>query len=491
MALNSCSFCLEKQRRIDDLEDEVKRLRAAFGREQRRAQDGLFGSSTPSSKKPVKGNVEKKEGKPKGARPGHKGHGRKGHEEGAPDQSIDVRPDSEFCPQCGNPLEKKGIEERSVLDTPSLKPERVSFRLHKRYCPHCRKSFTPQPPGVLPKSLFGNQLIANAITMHYLNGVPMGRMCEYLGVGSGSLAGIFQRCAQLFEDVPRKLIDEYRKAPVKHADETGWRTNGRNGYVWLFATPDLSIFQFGKNRSAQVPLAVFGKDPLPGRLVVDRYNGYNKAPCLIQYCYSHLLREVEDLEKEFPDEVEVSTFAAVVVPLLSTAIKLRSQEITDAEFYAQAARIRSEIEAAMGQPARHMGVRRIQDIFRENKHRLYHWSEDRRVPAENNLAERDLRPSVIARKVSFGSITDAGARTRSILTTVVTTLRKRGLDSAQQIKETLDVLAQDLTRDVYRLLFPKPDDPELSDLPPPKKRQPLTSIPPQAQCTPASQTPRA
>ncbi len=144
--------------------------------------------------------------------------------------------------------------------------------------------------------------------------------------------------------------------------------------------------------------------------MVDRYSGYNKAPCAIQYCYAHLLRDVEDLEKEFPDESQVTTFTAVVIPLLSSAIKLRSQPITDSQFYAQADRVRGEIEAAMDRPAQHRGIRRVQDIFRENKHRLNHWSEDRRVPAENNLAERDLRPTVIARKVSFGSVTDAGAR---------------------------------------------------------------------------------
>jgi transposase len=76
-----------------------------------------------------------------------------------------------------------------------------------------------------------------------------------------------------------RLVEEYRKAPVKHADETGWLTDSKNGYVWLFATPNLSIFQFGKSCSAKVPQAVFGKDPLPGTLVVDRYAGYNKIPC--------------------------------------------------------------------------------------------------------------------------------------------------------------------------------------------------------------------
>ena len=173
---------------------------------------------------------------------------------------------------------------------------------------------------------------------------------------------------------------------------------------------------------------------------------------------------MEDLEKEFPDNGEVSTFTAVVIPLLSSAIKLRKQPIDDVEFYAQAARIRSEIQAAMDQPAFHLGIRRIQDIFRNNKHRLYHWSEDRSVPADNNLAERDLRPTVIARKVSFGSVSDAGAQTRSTLMTVVTTQRKRGLDTEHQLTMALDMLSPDPTQDVYPLLFPPPDQEKASDL---------------------------
>ena len=89
MALNNCPLCLNKQRRIDELEDKVKSLRVALGREQRKMQDGFFGSSTPSSKKPFKNSIEKNGEKPKGARPGHKGHGRKGHE-GTADRTEDV-----------------------------------------------------------------------------------------------------------------------------------------------------------------------------------------------------------------------------------------------------------------------------------------------------------------------------------------------------------------------------------------------------------------
>ncbi len=346
-----------------------------------------------------------------------------------------------------------------VLDCHPIKPEKVLYRLPKRYCPHCRNTVRPAAPGVLPKSLFGNQLMANAVDAHYQHGLPLGRICEQIGIGAGSLVEIFHKLAHLFQPAPDRLIEEYRQAAVKHADETSWRTNGKNGYVWLFATSSLSIFQFGKSRSAAVPKAIFGTEKLPGVLVVDRYHAYNKAPCEIQYCYAHLLREVSDLEKDFPLDPEVRTFVATTAPLLSLALGLRSQDITDTEFLEKAVKLQSDILAVMESPARHLGIRHIQDIFRENQTRLYHWAKDRQIPADNNLAERDLRPSVIARKVSFGSVTDAGAQTRSILTTVVVTLKKRDYNVTAHLKWVLDQMAKNIHQDPFPLLFPKSASP--------------------------------
>jgi len=113
--------------------------------------------------------------------------------------------------------------------------------------------------------------------------------------------------------VPKRLVEQYRRAPVKHADETTWRNDGGNGYAWLFATKDMSLFRFRPTRSASVAREVFGPKRLKGVLLVDRYAGYNKAPCKIQYCYAHLLRDVQDLEKEFPDQPEVAAFVRPLV----------------------------------------------------------------------------------------------------------------------------------------------------------------------------------
>ncbi|MBI4573158.1 MAG: transposase [candidate division NC10 bacterium] len=212
------------------------------------------------------------------------------------------------CPACGGALEHNGCRPRSVLDIAPPRPEPLLYRLARGYCPRCRRAVQAPLPAVLPKALFGNDLTAHLVALHYLHGMPLGRLCAQLGLALGSVIDMLHRLAGLFRPVLPKLVEEYRQAPVRHADETSWRTDGRAGYAWLFCTPTLSLFLFRPTRSAAVPKEVLGEQPLAGVLVVDRYSGYNRAPCALQYCYAHLHREVADLGKEFPEAPEVGAF---------------------------------------------------------------------------------------------------------------------------------------------------------------------------------------
>jgi hypothetical protein len=268
---------------------------------------------------------------------------------------------------------------------------------------------------------------------------------------------MFHRLSGYFESVMDLLKEQYRLSAVKHADETGWRNDGQSGYAWLFCTPETSLFSFQNTRSASVPRSIFGEKKLPGVLVVDRYNAYNKAPVQIQYCYAHLLRDVEKLEKDFPDTPEVKSFVSVLAPLLSQAMHLRSQPLSDEQYYREAKEIQKKIMEVNKSPTQHLAMRAMQDLFNINEHRLYHWVQDRRVPPDNNLAERDLRPTVIARKVSFGSSSDTGSKTRSVLMSVLHTLNKRRGDQSLEsiFKNLLDQIAKDPIVQIASL-FPQP-----------------------------------
>ena len=455
MGVNFCPGCFEKQRRIDQLQEEVRSLKQKLRYRQRQAQEGAFGSSTPSARRPFKTNAsEEQRAKVGGARRGHQGHGRTRIEASQADRCETV-PVGETCPHCAGPLQNRGCHSRSVLDAQPLRAQRIVYRLQRKSCPQCRKFIRAQAPSVLPKSLFGNQLVTQVVFLHYLVGLSLGRVCQQLGIGLGAAVALLHRVASSFKGVVPQWLEEYRRAPVRHADETGWRNDGRSGYACLFATPLLCVFLFRRSRSAKVAREALGEKLLAGVLVVDRYKGYNRAPCRRQYCYAHLLRAVEDLAKEFPEHAEGQTFTALLIPLLTEAMHLHSQPLSDDEYYAQARPLKQKIEKIMESPAQHLGVRAMQDLFRDHAPRLYHWVEDRRVPADNNSAERQLRPTVIARKISFGSQSDAGAKTREILMTLVHTLALRFPDPQTHFKSVLDQRSEDPTHDPIRLLFPK------------------------------------
>jgi len=294
--------------------------------------------------------------------------------------------------------------------------------------------------------------------MHYFHGIPLKRLEKMLGedVVAGNLMKTFHRLARFWRPAMEKLKKEYRKHPVKHADEMGWRNDGKSGYAWLFVTDDISIFAFRETRSSRVAKEILGTKKLPGVLVVDRYGGYNKAPCAIQYCYAHLLRNLEDLGKEFPDEKEVQSFVSCLAPLLAKAMHLRAQPISNKKYYRLAKKLRRDIKKLARAPAQHPGIQNYQDIFKENEKRLYHWASDRRVPADNNRAERELRPTVIARKVSFGSQSENGANTRSILMTILHTASKRlkGQSLEEWFLWTLQEFAKNPSIDLASLFPP-------------------------------------
>lgn len=445
---------MQKQQEIDRLQEENARLKDRLRYQERTAKEGFFGSSTPSAKLPVKANTTRRQtpGLPGGARRGHVGHGRRSISIEKADQVIWI-PGAESCPDCGGALHAKGCRERTVVDVEALRRQNIHYQLQQKYCPRCQRIVRPRAPGVFKRHLLGNRLLAHVAVQHYVFGVTLGHLEIQLGIGNGALHGALHQLAERLAPACEQLRQDYREAPVKHADETGWRTDGCNGYAWLFCTETISLFRFRQTRSGQVVQEVLGENPLRGVLVVDRYHGYNRAPCQLQYCYAHLLREVQDLEKEFPEQIEVLVFVSLFAPLLSAAMKLRGQALESAEFGTQAAQLKDRIVDWSQNVAQHPGIQRIQNIFREHPTRLYHWAEDIRVPADNNFAERELRPLVIARKISFGSQSEKGARTREVLMSILHTLRKRGGDTTASFKRALNMLADDDALHPYDALF--------------------------------------
>ena len=206
-----CSNCFEKQQKIDKLIQEVAHLKSKLKYQRKKEKEGYFGSSTPSSKKPIKENTKNdNHNKNGGAKEGHKGYGRKKISSDQADKIEYIYNENEICPECQTSLEKKGFQERTIIDTEDTKPKKILYKCEKKRCPCCKKIYSAKPGNAFDKVLYGNNLIAQICVMHYLHGIPIGRIEAMLGnkISNGSLFSIFHRIAKILKKSEEYLIND-------------------------------------------------------------------------------------------------------------------------------------------------------------------------------------------------------------------------------------------------------------------------------------------
>jgi hypothetical protein len=116
-----------------------------------------------------------------------------------------------------------------------------------------------------------------------------------------------------------RLLAEARASPVVHVDETGWRQDGRNGFIWTVTTPTVRFFQFSTGRAGAVARRLVGTE-YEGVAVSDFCTAYDQLDGRHQRCWAHFLREIHDLKESAPDHADLHAWAAAVHALYERAV---------------------------------------------------------------------------------------------------------------------------------------------------------------------------
>lgn len=433
-------------RRIKELE---KKLNV------RKGTEDPYGINTPSSKKVNKPNsTTENRAKRGGAKPGHKGSGRKDF---LPEEAVTVRYNSEppARPCCEKPsLRQTGTENHAVYNFKPMKLEKVMNENAQFHCDNCGKDLTAPTPDAMPGAKFSNAAAAQIMAECYFHQASFGNVSRRMNVNKGTLFGMAHRYAGKLEPLFDRIIFEMRKSVYVHADETGWSMDGKKAYAWIFANDAFKVFLFRDSRGSKVPREVLGNEKLMLILITDRYRGY--IPLLVerQLCFVHIQRDVKKLKLEFPGEAQIASFCDDILPHITAAIRLRKLGLKPSKHQRRAAQIQDAIMEICNRQSDDPGIQKIQDIFRLNETQLFHWVKNPKVPCENNYAERGLRPIVISRKISFGCQSEQGMRSREILMTVLHTAKCRGFDPAGFLENALNLLTLNPDTDLTQLLFP-------------------------------------
>jgi transposase len=399
--------------------------------------------STPSGmiaiyEKPAVSSRKKRPGRKKG----HPGSGRKRPER------IDRREEHQLpcCPHCQGRLKRLGeTYVRYVEDIPQdLRSQATEHTIHRDWCPHCKKRVTPQVPDALPNARLGNRAVVLSAWMHYGVGTTMQQIVDVfnyhlqLKISKGTLTPIWDRLREALFPWYEQIQQEGLSSAVLHADETGWRVEGKTHWLWCFSNPRLTYYMIDRSRG-EPALRKFFVEEFAGTLVSDFWGAYNAitgGPR--QKCLVHLFRDLEHVEKYKNPGKHWAEFAKKLRRLLGDAIRLWKRENCPPAEYASRRecldrRLRELIETDWRDPQAGRLIKRL----KRHQSELFTFLDHADVPFENNHAERAIRPAVIIRKNSYANRSHRGADTQAVLMTIFRTLKQRGYDLLDSVTQAL------------------------------------------------------
>jgi hypothetical protein len=341
----------------------------------------------------------------------------------------------ERCPTCAGTLLGGWVKRhREIIEITLPRVEVIDHVLLERVCPTCGVRAVPTlggADGAVGQHRLGPRLMAYIATLHEEGRMPVDVIQTHLAtiwglaVSGGAIEGVLHAVATRGAAAVDALQEEIRRSAVVHADETGWREDGQNRYVWLIATPTARYLEIGRRTIEHID-DLLGKD-FAGTLVTDFYGVYDHFPGEKQRCWAHLWRDVKDLLAQFPTDRALTRWANQLRRLYHAA---RAQPpLPPSERTKRRLRL-EELARRLCAPAvqREVPQRTLCQRILKHSHELFTFVENYLVPHTNNLAERTLRPYVIARKVWGGTRSEQGSTDAMRRASLVLTWRARGLN---------------------------------------------------------------
>jgi hypothetical protein len=269
------------------------------------------------------------------------------------------------------------------------------------------------------------------------------RLVHQLTISTGEVVELLHAVRRALQGQVDTLKKQARASPILHADETSWRENGQNGYIWAFSTPGaeaVRYYEYDHSRGQAVLKRILG-GTFRGHLVSDFYCGYNEYAGKHQRCWVHLLRDLHALKEAHADDALVVGWAQKVRALYDEAQEwLRehpepSYEARELEYVALVTRAHA-LGKQYAQVKKHPCQALAKRLLR-HEDELFQFVLIAGLSADNNLAERSIRPLVVIRKISGGSRSEEGTKTRLALASLFETWQARGLNPLQECQRLL------------------------------------------------------
>jgi len=420
------------QQRIVALECQVAELKATLEQAQRAGKR----QAAPFRRRKRKTNPKKP-----GRKPGHPA----AHRPVPAHVDVEVEVPLGACPHCGGDVDEWGTDEQYVVDIPPVKPHVTKYINHHGRCTRCGRRVDSRHPDQTSTAkgaatvVLGPQVLAVSIDLKERVGVTYRKvvqvlmLCFRFPVSAGALARAGRRIAKHCEPTYEAILAYLRHSPVVHADETGWYIANatKKAWLWVFATPEgVTIDAIRLSRGGDVPSAILG-EAFDGTLVVDGWSVYRTLGCPLAQCNAHLLQRCAELLEVqhgesalFPQQVKAFLQQAIALGRARTL----TMEVWGQRFWERAVRDVEQQFAALLEPEQSdPDNRRFRKHLKAHQPEVLAFLHDPAIAPTNSLAEREIRPAVLVRKVSAGNRTEAGAHTHEVLASITRTAERGGV----------------------------------------------------------------
>jgi transposase len=319
----------------------------------------------------------------------------------------------------------------------------------------------PSPHRIKEGSSYSDEMMVDVAMTKYCDLIPVERYSAMAGreglegLPSHSLIESTHYLADFVNGAYKGLREEISQAKVLHADETPHRMlegdKKSSWYLWGFSTPKTSYYECHGTRSGDVASSLLMSSKCEF-LVSDVFSGYGKAvretndqrrekklpEVLSVYCNAHARRKFKEAVDNFTDEAEFFIDHYREIYRLEGMAKERppdeAQRIREqmAEKFKQ---MRNRAVENLQSYSSKSSIARAMSYFLENYVGLTRFLKNPELPIDNNPQERLMRNPVIGRKTWYGTHSKRGAKTATILFSLVESCKLNKVNPREYFKQ--------------------------------------------------------
>jgi hypothetical protein len=301
-------------------------------------------------------------------------------------------------------------------------------------------------PGTLGRSEFGIEIVIAIAYLVYVVGLSFDKVClllnffQNLKLSKSQADALLNQLSRHWENEFQVLCTLLANSAVVHADETSWSINS----VWAFLSEKVRLLFFGVHKDAATLEQILDPATFAGIVISDDaavYANFTNS----QKCWAHLLRKAIKLTLLEPDNEEYRQFTDRLLEIYREACRVqRDGRFSDEGRKRRVAELDDEILELCGPvwcaelpPLEgtandyRLLVNELMRLMLQQQ--LFTFvtaapveqpdGETKPVAGTNNEAERSLRGSASARDTGRTTKTDRGSRRRTVIESVLESLR--------------------------------------------------------------------